>query len=166
MRLTRSQQTTEIDAKIAANAIHALKDVLPSRTTVAEDLLPTERVQLQEHPEIRLTDYETTPFNQLTRRFKQDKSAAAKTFVIGDTVEIRSSTKLPLIAVVISFHKVSPRLGIPQEMDEEDEAEDGLQLAEWKATVHRFELAGSTKVNRKARPHEPVNQYLAFRCAI
>jgi hypothetical protein len=158
MRLTRSQQTTEIDAKIAAHAIHALKDAQSSRTTIPDDLLPTERVQLQEHPEIKLVDYETTPFGQLTRKFKQQKLSEAgaatttTTFVIGDTVEIKSSTKVPLIAVIVSLHRVSLRLGGTRDDEEE-------LLSEWKATVHRFELAGSTRVNRKARPHEPVSRF-------
>ena len=162
MRLTRSQQTTEIDAKIAAHAIHALKDAQPSRTTIAEDLLPTERVQLQEHPEIKLVDYETTFFGQLTRKFKQQKlteaaaAATTTTFVIGDTVEIKSSTKVPLVAVIVSLHRVLLRAG---DTREEEEEEEGLLLSEWKATVHRFELAGSTRVNRKARPHEPVSEF-------
>ena len=149
MRLTRSQQTTEIDAKIAAHAVHALKDALPSRTTVVEDLLPTERVQLQEHSEINVADYETTKFSQLTRTFKQQKAMGESTsFTIGDTVEIKSASNLPLIAVIVSFHKVSSH--------SKDVREDEMAIAQWKATVHRFELAGSTKVNRKARPHEAV----------
>jgi hypothetical protein len=161
MRLTRSQQTTEIDAKIAANAIHASKDAQPSRTTVAEDLSPTERVQLAEHPEIKLADYETTLFRRLTRKFKQQKVGEAVSFGIGDTVEIKSATKVPLIAVIVSFHRVSLRGG--DEREEEEEDTEGLQLSEWKATVHRFELAGSTRVNRKARPHDPVSRYLALK---
>jgi hypothetical protein len=166
MRLTRSQQTTEIDARIAAHAIHALKDAQPSRTTIPDDLLPTERVQLQEHPEIKLVEYETTLFGQLTRKFKQQKSGetatatATTTFVIGDTVEIKSATKVPLVAVIVSLHKVSLRQGLGLGgTREDDEEEDGLLLSEWKATVHRFELAGSTRVNRKARPHEPVSGF-------
>lgn len=154
MRLTRSQQTTEIDAKIAAHAVHAFKDALPSRTTIVEDLLPTERVQLQEHTDIKIVDYETIPFSQLTRTFKQQKTGEDTTFKIGDTVEIKSAAKLPLIAIIVSLHKVAPR--------SQDVEENEVALSQWKATVHRFELAGSTKVNRKARPHEEVCLLCSF----
>lgn len=149
MRLTRSQQTTEIDAKIAANAIHSIAGALPSRTSEVEDLLPAERVALQEHDNIRVSDFITTPFKQLDRKYKP-KGANNQTFKIGDTVEIKSSAGLPIIAVIVSLYQVSAG-------PEHDETEnEELQVAPFKATVHRFELAGSTKVNRTVREHVEV----------
>jgi hypothetical protein len=153
MRLTRSQQTTEIDPKIAVNAVHSITSQLPSRTSEPEDLLPAERVALQEHDNIRVSDFVTTPFKQLNRKYKQ-KGDNNQTFKIGDTVEIKSSARLPVIAVVVSLHQVEPGPGYRY-------AESGaFQVAPFKATVHRFELAGSTRVNRTIRDHVPVSSFV------
>jgi len=149
MRLTRSQQTTEIDPKIAVNAVHSISGALPFRTSELEDLLPAERVALQEHDNIRVSDFITTPFKQLDRKYKQ-KGSSTQTFKIGDTVEIKSSAGLPIIAVVVSLHQVVAGSG------HEEEESEAFQVAAFKATVHRFELAGSTRVNRTIRDHVEV----------
>jgi hypothetical protein len=150
MRLTRSQQTTEIDAKIAANATHVISETQETRLSVPTDFLPVERVQFQEQEDLEVTDFETTTFNKLVRQDKKSGSSS-HVFQIGDTVIVKSSTQVPIVAVIISFHKTSLKNSSHQK-------QSNLQWhSPLKALVHRFELAGTTKVNRTFRAHEPVS---------
>ncbi|PVF93593.1 P-loop containing nucleoside triphosphate hydrolase protein [Serendipita vermifera] len=152
MRLTRSQQTTEIDAKIAANATHVISETQETRLSVLTDFLPVERVQFQEEQDLEVTDFETIPFNKLVRQYKRSGSSP-HTFRIGDTVVVKSSTQIPIVAVIISFHQTSLK----------DSSHQKYSNLQWhsplKALVHRFELAGTTKVNRTFREHEPNEVY-------
>jgi hypothetical protein len=143
MRLTRSQQLTEVDAKIAKHATYIAGETLQPRTTIEEDLLPTERVLLREHDDFNLSEYQTTPFSLITRELKHPSPPV--TLKIGDTVHIKGTTDQPIIAVIVSFHKVSTR--------SQTNTESEINISPFKATVHRFELAGSTKVIRTKRPH-------------
>ncbi|CAG8534094.1 13282_t:CDS:10 [Acaulospora colombiana] len=70
-----SQQTTEIDAKIAANATHVASETQETRLSVPSDFLPVERVQFQEEQDLEVTDFETTPFNKLVRQYKRSGSS-------------------------------------------------------------------------------------------
>lgn len=148
MRLTRSQQVTEIDAKIAKHASYSTGGALQSRMTVEADLLPTERALLREQDDVDLSEYQTTPFNQLIRKLKPP--SAPVSFQIGDTIQIKATTDQPIIAVIISFHQVS--------IGSQPSVESEFSVSPFKATVHRFELAGSTKVNRIIRPYIPVSK--------
>ncbi|KAG8820385.1 Origin recognition complex, subunit 1 [Serendipita sp. 400] len=148
MRLTRSQQTTEVDAKIAAHSTYIRGGDLPQRTTLYDDLLPSERVELANEAHDTLSNYVTTPFTEITRKSK-NKSMSQSLFRVGETVEIKSAhSPKPMVAVIVSFHEISHKDGA-----EEDENLLGSRISPLKAIVHRFELAGSTAVHRIVRPY-------------
>ncbi|CCA66668.1 related to origin recognition protein Orc1p [Serendipita indica DSM 11827] len=159
MRLTRSQQATEVDSKISAHATHHRFGDLDSRTTEDRDLLPVERVRLQED-NVDISNFVTTICTGFERLSRQ-KSIPKMAFRVGDTVEVKSSTKLPIIAVVTSVHEISLKEGIAI-----DETLEDFEFSPLKAVVHRFELAGSMRVNRTARPHVENEVYYLVKDAL
>ena len=151
MRLTRSQQTTEVDSRISTHATHHRVDDLDSRTAEERDLLPAERVRLHED-NVDISTFVTT-ICAAFERISRQKNVPKTVFRVGDTVEIRSSTKLPIIAAIVSVHEISPKNSMEADEDLED-----FEVSPLKAVVHRFELAGRTRVNRNMRLHVEVCQ--------
>jgi hypothetical protein len=171
-RITRSQTITAIDAKVASESTHTFQNhsqPIKERSATFDDLVPEERT-LCLIKEIKSRDIPTRMCVRFYRSVHRTSTKAAgnnkagklhkghhsETFSIGDTVEFRTNTGEIGVAVIIALY----------ELDLAEDASQDLpfQWGRFKARLHRFQIAGRTRVNMhvQQRLSIPVRDVLKF----